>query len=230
MPHPPDKPDSQARYNIRNPGALQHIEDIVVPEPHIREDADERGYLGVFQGAEDASETQTQYIRLPVDVMHLIYQIVNNPEEVYAGNAAAFCRHAVYELLFAHFERRKGRREAPQIVQYLRQIELAREQTWEMHAVRGLKEFLRGMSMFLAQAIEHKNVMDVHRKLDGFNRLLLQSTSDTWSAQFRSLLRADPVITKAVNLLVDKWTDSEDSWKRTQQENWSSWLQGLREE
>jgi len=201
-----------------------------VPEPHIREDADERGYLGVFQGAEDASETQTQYIRLPVDIMHLIYQIVNNPEEVYAGNAAAFCRHAVYELLFAHFERRKGRREAPQIVQYLRQIELAREQTWEMHAVRGLKEFLRGMSMFLAQAIEHKNVMDVHRKLDGFNRLLLQSTSDTWSAQFRSLLRADPVITKAVNLLVDKWTDSEDSWKRQQQEQWSSWLQGLREE
>lgn len=230
MGHPPDKPASRAKQVIRHPGALANISEVVVPEPHVREGADDRGYMGVFQDAKDAAETQTQYVRLPTDIMHLIYQIVNDPQEVYGGNAAAFARHAIYELLYVHFERRQGKRSAPHIVQYLRQTELAREQAWEMHSVRGLKEFIRGMTLFLAQAIEHKNVMDVHRKLSGFNTLLQQSTSDTWTSEFKGLLRGDAVVTAAVNLLVKEWTESEDAWKRQQQEHWSSWLQGLKGE
>lgn len=226
---PPDKPASRAKQVIRHPGALANASEIVTPKPHAREDADERGYMGVFQDAKDAAETQTQYVRLPTDIMHLIYQIVNDPQEVYGGNAAAFARHAIYELIYVHFERRQGKRNAPHIVQYLRQTELAREQAWEMHSVRGLKEFVRGMTLFLAQAIEHKNVMDVQRKLEGFSTLLQRSTSDTWTSEFQALLRGDAVITAAVNLLVREWTESEDAWKRQQQERWSSWLQGLKE-
>lgn len=185
--------------------------------------------MGTFQDARDAAETQTQYVRLPVDIMRLIYQIVNDPQEPYSGNVAAYFRHAAYELTYAHYERRLGKRNVPQIVQYLRQVELAREHAWEMYAVRGLKEFIRGFTMFLAQALEHRNAMDIHRKLDGLNNLMQRSKSDTWTAEFKGLLRHDAVVTAAVNFLVNEWTESEDVWKRQQQERWSSWLQGLKE-
>jgi len=227
--NPPDKPSSRAKQVVHHPGAISDPSEIVVPPPHIREDANERGYMGTFQDSKEAAETQTQYVRLPVDIMRLVYQIVNDPQEVYGGNAAAFFRHAAYELIYAHYERRLGKRNAPQIVQYLRQVELAREHAWEMHAVRGLKDFIRGFTMFLAQAIEHRNSMDVHRKLDGLATLMQKSKSDTWTAEFKGLIRHDSTIRAAVNFLTREWTDSEDRWKRKQQERWSAWLQGLEE-
>lgn len=230
MDHPPIKPKALAVYNVKNASALTNLNDPALPEPHVRDDSDERGYIGIYETAADIAESRSVWTRVPTALYSLICQIATDPEEVYAGSVGAFIRHAIFELLYVHYERRMGRRGIPEIVQYLRQMELTRGLAWEMYATRGLKDLTRALTTRLAQCIEAESAMDIDRTLDDFNRLLQGSTSDTYSAQFKQLLRSDSVIVKAINLLVAKWTDSEDVLKRQKQEKWSSWLQGLMEE
>ena len=198
-----------------------------MPEPHIRDDADERGYMGIFVPARDQVETQSLYVRFPVPLVHMMYEIVNDPREVYRGSTAAFMRHAVYEMLYQHLERRRGDRGNPEILGYMKQQQILRRRAFETFGREGQETALRSLEQFLTSAMDIGAAMDIHQHVLDIYSMIKESPNETWSLSLKSLVSKSAPIHRAVDFLVRKWQNSEDSWKREQATKWEQWWQSL---
>lgn len=223
--HPPSVPKTTARAIITHPGRVRDVRDLVLPEPHFEEETMNRPYLGLV--TEPAGETQPTYVRLPLTILGLIRRIVEDRRMGYDGTNSSFIRHAVYELLWLHWQRDEGNVQESELIQYMRQQEALCLAAFE--AERGLtqEKALRVIEASMARSIERGHLSAINTALRKLDSLLTGSLSETWTTEFKWLLSRSPVVHRAVSAIVTGWQESDEPKEQRIAEEWNTWFTNL---
>jgi hypothetical protein len=208
---------------------MEYVEGMIVPEPHIRPDAADRGYTGIMPEREVETSKVISF-RLSNRMMEQLYAILGDERFPYGRNPANFFRHATYELLYVCYMLMLGERGAPETIQFMESQRMLKKNAFIAAQVLDMAANFHSDEVFLVHAVERGTTMEIHRHLEDIATLYADSPSETWRLEYQGLIARSAAVQAAINHVVHTWTGHKDSWKREQAARWESWWAAVSED
>lgn len=231
-PKPADRPRVRAIANIQYPRRVRNLGNMALPPPHMDEEAMGQGWLGadVYGSREESAESQSMYCRFPIPAMEMMRDICLELSDIYQGNISAFIRHAVYELLWLHLQRRNNEGKDPASLRWLANIRALRHWAFSLDSERQQLKFLQSLEEHLAKAVHLKLINQVNTNLSELREMLSWKQSEAGLHEFRLAVGKSEVIGSAIDAVVKAWARSESKHEQKEAQEWEAWWDNLRAE
>jgi hypothetical protein len=208
---------------------MEYVDGMVVPEPHIRPDAGDRGYSGIMPERE-VETSKVMSFRLSNRMIEYLYGIVGDDIFPYGRNPANFFRHAVYELLWVCFMIKQGERGVPETLQFMESQRMLKKNSFIAAQILDMAAMFRSEEIFLVHAVEVGQSAEINRHLEDIAELYTKSASETWKLEYQGLIGRSAAVQAAINHIIQAWTGHKDTWKRQQATRWESWWASMTED